>query len=80
MKTFRAKFTHSDQACGHLAWETHGQTGEEALWRMREAVEFWAVTTGNQRPLGSVEITDVTEEAERQVAEYLEAIKTLGKP
>lgn len=38
------------------------------------------MTTGNPKPTGNVQITDVTEEAERQVAEYLEVIKTPDKP
>jgi len=79
LKTFRAKFTHDDPTIGHLAWETHGRTEEEALWRIRYEVERWVITTGNPMPTGNVQITDVTEEAERQVAEYLEAIKTRDK-
>ena len=75
MKTFRAKFNH-----GNHAWTTHGRTREEAYFQMLDSVELWAVTTGNPIPTGSVQITDVTEDVDRQVAEYLEAIKTPGTP
>ena len=74
MKTFRAKFTH-----GNRSWTTHGKTQAEAYFQMRDVIEFWAINTGSPMPLGTVHITDVTEEAERQVAEYLEVIKTKDK-
>lgn len=56
MTTYRAQFTHEN-----LTWITHGYTREEALYRMRQFVHRWVVTTGNPCPMGEVKITEVAE-------------------
>lgn len=59
MTLYRAKFTHTHPSIGHLMWETHGYTREEALYRMRQFVHRWVVTTGNPWPTGGVEIVEI---------------------
>ena len=61
MKTFRAELTHMHPSCGHLMWITYGSTRKEALYRMRQFVHQWVVTTGNPWPTGSVRIDELTE-------------------
>lgn len=56
MTIYRAKFTHEN-----ITWITHGYTKEEAMFRMRDAVQRWVLTTGNPWPTGGVKITEVTE-------------------
>ena len=56
MTIFRAELTH-----GNRMWITHGYTREEALYRMRDAVQRSVLTTGNPWPTGEVEITEVVE-------------------
>ena len=61
MTTYRAELTHFHPGTGHLMWITRGYTREEALYRMRQFVHRWVVTTGNPWPTGGVEIVEVAE-------------------
>ena len=56
MTAYRAKFTHEN-----ITWITHGYTREEAMFRMRDAVHRWVVTTGNPWPMGEVKIVEITD-------------------
>lgn len=56
MTAYRAQLTSGDRM-----WITHGYTREEAMFRMRDAVQRWVLTTGNPWPTGGVEIVEIDE-------------------